>query len=127
MQQSLPQISIKRAYEAPDISDGTRVLIDRLWPRGVRKADLEIAVWLKNVAPSSALRKWFDHDPAKWTVFQEKYLTELHRGNDEISSLLNLARSEKITLIYGAHDKIHNHAQVLRQFLNQTLSALKQE
>ncbi|MDL2170847.1 MULTISPECIES: DUF488 domain-containing protein [Asaia] len=127
MQQSLPQISIKRAYEAPDISDGTRVLIDRLWPRGVRKADLEIAVWLKNVAPSSALRKWFDHDPAKWTVFQEKYLTELHRGNDEISSLLNLARSEKITLIYGAHDKIHNHAQVLRQFLNQTLSALEQE
>lgn len=116
-----PEISLKRAYDAPAKSDGTRVLVDRLWPRGVRKADLEIAMWLKNVAPSSDLRKWFDHDPAKWATFREKYLTELHHGSDELSTLMNLTHSGKVTLIYAAHDKIHNHALVLRDFLERTL------
>lgn len=122
MQKLQPEISLKRAYDTPDESDGTRVLVDRLWPRGVRKADLKIAMWLKNVAPSTDLRKWFAHDPTKWVVFQERYLDELQRGNDDLCTLLHLARSGKITLVYAAHDEVHNHALVLREFLKQTLT-----
>jgi len=122
MQKLLAEISLKRAYDTPDKSDGTRILVDRLWPRGVRKADLQIALWLKNVAPSTDLRKWFAHDPAKWVVFQERYLDELQRGNDDLCTLLHLARSGKITLVYAAHDEVHNHALVLREFLKQTLT-----
>ena len=122
MQKLLPEISLKRAYDTPDKSDGTRILVDRLWPRGVRKADLQIALWLKNVAPSTDLRKWFAHDPAKWLVFRERYLDELQHGDDDLCTLLNLARSGKITLVYAAHDEVHNHALVLREFLERTLT-----
>lgn len=127
MQKSLPEIFLKRAYDAPATSDGKRILVDRLWPRGVRKADLRIALWLKNVAPSSDLRKWFAHDPAKWPVFREKYLDELHHDKNELCILQNLARSGKITLIYAAHDAAHNHALVLREFLKQTFATSEPE
>ncbi|WP_025885899.1 DUF488 domain-containing protein [Asaia prunellae] len=120
----MPEILLKRAYETPDANDGTRILVDRLWPRGIRKADLKASIWLKDVAPSTDLRKWFDHDSGKWILFREKYVAELRSGSDELNILLSLARSQKITLLYAAHDEIHNHALILRDFLNSETASI---
>lgn len=111
-------ISIKRAYESPDPVDGTRVLVDRLWPRGVAKEKAKIDLWLKDVAPSTALRKWFGHDPEKWSEFQRKYRDEL-QGNPALAQLRELARSGTLTLIYAAKDQDHNDAVVLRDLLQE--------
>ena len=109
-------VALKRAYEAASDSDGTRVLVDRLWPRGVTKARARIDVWLKDVAPSTQLRKWFGHDPGKWTEFQRRYRAEL-KGSEALAELRKLAREGHVTLVYGAKDEEHNDAVVLAKLL----------
>ncbi|GEB39263.1 hypothetical protein GLI01_32980 [Gluconacetobacter liquefaciens] len=111
------EIGLKRVYDAPEPGDGVRVLVDRLWPRGVRKDALKMDLWLKDVAPSPDLRHWFGHDPVRWEEFQARYRRELEAGNPEIAQLGALAGREKVTLLYAAHDLVHNHALVLRDFL----------
>lgn len=114
-------ISLKRAYEPPAKADGARVLVDRLWPRGVSKAKAHIDLWLKDLAPSTELRKWFGHDPEKWSGFQEKYRAEL-KGNPALSELRALARQGDVTLVYAARDELHNDAVVLKQVLGRAAS-----
>jgi uncharacterized protein YeaO (DUF488 family) len=110
-------VKLKRAYEPSAADDGTRILIDRLWPRGVRKADAAIDQWIKDIAPSTALRKWFDHDPARWQEFRRRYAVEIHEHPEQISRLRALARQGPITLVFSAHDEVHNDAVALRDFL----------
>lgn len=109
-------IQLKRAYETPAGGDGQRVLVDRLWPRGVTKAKAGLDVWLRDVAPSTELRQWFDHDPAKWAEFGRRYRAEL-RHNPALAQLRELAQQGPITLVYAARDEQHNAAVVLRQVL----------
>jgi uncharacterized protein YeaO (DUF488 family) len=109
-------VTIKRAYVSPTAADGTRVLIDRLWPRGVTKAEAAIDLWLKDVAPSTALRRWFGHDPAKWQEFRKRYQAELE-GSQALAELQALVRKGHVTLVYSAKDEAHNDAVVLRQLL----------
>lgn len=111
------EVQIKRAYEASSPHDGTRVLVDRLWPRGVKKTDAHIAEWLKEVAPSSELRKWFGHDPVRWEEFRRRYKAELAGKKELLARLRELAGRGRLTLIYSAHDEAHNQAVVLREVL----------
>ena len=111
-------ILIKRVYEEPDADDGTRILVDRLWPRGLTKEKARIDLWLKDVAPSTNLRKWFAHDPVKWTEFQARYREELEKGKEQITLLRQEAAKGTITLLYGARDQQHNEAVVLQRLLN---------
>jgi uncharacterized protein YeaO (DUF488 family) len=107
----------KRAYEPKERTDGFRVLVDRLWPRGLKKEDAHFDLWMKEIAPSNALRKWFNHDPEKWVEFSAKYISEL-KQSPQVEELLDHLKNHKtITLIYGAKDKQHNQALVLKEFL----------
>jgi len=110
-------IKLKRAYEPAAASDGTRYLVERLWPRGVRKEALQLDAWLKDVAPSDGLRRWFSHDPAKWTEFRRRYNTELDANASEWKPILEAARRGTTTLVYSAHDTEHNNAVVLKDYL----------
>ena len=110
-------IRLKRSYEPPGSGDGTRVLVDRLWPRGVSKARADLDQWMKEIAPSTGLRKWFAHDPARWDEFRRRYAEELHRNADLLTQLRALAREGTVTLVYSAHDEVHNDAVVLRDVL----------
>ncbi|HLK88198.1 MAG TPA: DUF488 domain-containing protein [Candidatus Binataceae bacterium] len=116
-------IAIKRAYDPPSRSDGSRVLVDRLWPRGIRKPDLRLARWMREVAPSDELRRFFGHDPARWSAFRKRYLTELGSADmaQAIGELLEMARGGKLTLVYGARDPLHNQAVVLKELLERKL------
>jgi uncharacterized protein YeaO (DUF488 family) len=109
-------ISLKRAYEPPAETDGMRVLVDRLWPRGITKSRARIDLWLKDLAPSTALRKWFGHDPGKWPEFRKRYRAEL-KGNPALAELREQSRQRDITLVYAARDELHNDAVVLKQVL----------
>jgi uncharacterized protein YeaO (DUF488 family) len=110
-------VRLKRAYEPVDAEDGTRVLIDRLWPRGVSKVDAALDQWMKEIAPSTELRKWFGHDPAHWDEFCRRYSAELHQNTELLSQLRSLARQGPVTLVYSAHDEVHNDAIVLREVI----------
>ena len=110
-------IRLKRAYERPSAADGTRVLVDRLWPRGVKKVDAAINHWAKDLSPSTELRKWFAHDPTRWMEFRRRYVTELHQHVDLLDQLRGLARQGPVTLVYAAHDETYNDAVVLRDIL----------
>ena len=110
-------LRLKRAYEPAEPGDGTRILIDRLWPRGVSKAKAALDDWIKDVAPSTELRKWFGHDPARWTEFQRRYRAELRGQSKTLDRIRNLAREHVVTLVYSAHDEEHNDAVVLRSVL----------
>jgi uncharacterized protein YeaO (DUF488 family) len=112
-------VRIKRAYEPARPADGHRVLVDRLWPRGVSKERAHLDEWLKDIAPSDALRKWFGHDPRRWDVFRERYLRELRapRAHELLEGLVARARARTITLVYAAHDELHNDAVVLAEEL----------
>jgi uncharacterized protein YeaO (DUF488 family) len=110
-------IRLKRAYEPPSRADGTRVLIDRLWPRGVTKTKAAIDHWFRDLAPSTELRKWFGHDPARWDEFRQRYTAELMRQGDLLERLLRLASETPVTLIYGARDEQHNDAAVVKDVL----------
>ena len=110
-------ILLKRVYEVPAKSDGKRVLVDRLWPRGLTKAKAKIDLWLKEVAPSTGLRQWFEHDPSKWDEFKKRYHADL-MGNPAVAELKALARQGEITLVYAAKDQLHNQAVALKEFLD---------
>ena len=110
------KVMLKRAYETPAASDGYRVLVDRLWPRGLAKVNARIDLWLKEVAPSTELRQWFGHDPAKWAEFRKRYRAEL-KGNPAWAQLESLSHHKKLTLVYAARDQVHNEAAVLQELL----------
>ena len=111
-------ILLKRAYEPAARDDGQRFLVERLWPRGVRKADLRLDGWFKDVAPSPELRKWFGHDPKRWTEFRRRYFAELKRHEGALAPLRDAIRAGPVTLVYGARDTEHNAAVALRDFLS---------
>jgi uncharacterized protein YeaO (DUF488 family) len=111
-------IAIKRVYEPAADSDGQRVLVDRLWPRGIKKDDARLDLWLKHIAPSDELRKWFGHDPERWVEFQKRYREELKGKGDAVEELRDLLAKGKVTLLFGAHDEKHNNAVVLAEYLN---------
>lgn len=112
------KIQVKRAYAEKSADDGYRVLVDRIWPRGISKEKAGIDLWLKDVAPSTALRKWFAHDPAKWREFQKRYHAELTAAPDAVAQLKDVIRQHKlVTLVYGAKDEEHNQAVALKAFL----------
>ena len=114
-------INIKRVYDPFSSTDGTRLLVERLWPRGVKKTSLEIKSWLKDVAPSAELRKWFSHDPAKWNEFRSRYFAELEANPDAWQPIIEVARHGTVTLIYSSHDTEHNNAIALEEFLKRHL------
>ncbi len=110
-------VNIKRVYELPAAKDGYRVLVDRLWPRGISKETAEINEWWKEYAPSTKLRKWFGHDPVKWNSFRQQYLVELRSNRKELVCAVSRANRDQITLVYGAKDEQHNQAVVMKEFI----------
>jgi uncharacterized protein YeaO (DUF488 family) len=110
-------IRLKRAYDAPAEADGTRFLVDRLWPRGIKKEDLQIDGWLKEVAPSKDLRKWFGHDPDRWEEFQQRYAKELDGRSDTLDPIRHAAQQGDVTLVFAAKDTEHNNAVALKAYL----------
>ena len=115
-------IQLKRVYEEPDPKDGTRFLIERLWPRGVRKTGLRTDGWLKEAGPTTELRKWFSHDPERWGEFQKKYFAELDTRPDAWEPILNAAERGTVTLLYSSHDAEHNNAVALKAYLEAKLA-----
>lgn len=111
------RVQLKRAYDPPSPRDGTRILVDRLWPRGISKAKARVDLWLKDVAPSTVLRQWFGHDPARWSEFRRRYRAELRRQPDALAQLRALARRGRVTLVFGARDERRNQAVVLKDLL----------
>jgi uncharacterized protein YeaO (DUF488 family) len=114
---SAANVKLKRAYDPPAAGDGTRILVDRLWPRGVTKKRAAIDQWMKDIAPSTELRKWFSHDPGRWDEFRRRYAKEVHQNTDLLDQLRSLARQGPITLVYSAHDEKHNDAVELRELI----------
>jgi uncharacterized protein YeaO (DUF488 family) len=114
----MPRTAVKRVYEPASKADGFRVLVDRVWPRGVTKQRARIDVWLKSIAPSTQLRKWFDHDPRKWPEFKIRYFDELDAGPPGLDELLSRSTASVVTLVYSARDEQHNQAVALREYLN---------
>lgn len=110
-------IQIKRAYESYSPTDGKRILIDRLWPRGISKEEVKLDLWLKDIAPSTELRQWFGHDPAKWREFKKRYISEIKSNTQALSQIQTLVKKGKVTLVYGAKDEEHNDAVVLKEYL----------
>lgn len=115
-------IKVKRAYQPASATDGRRFLVDRVWPRGRRKEDLQLEAWLKEAGPSAGLRKWFGHDPRRWAEFQQRYRGELEADPNALAPLLAAARSGDVTLVYGARDEQHNQALVIKQMLDELLA-----
>lgn len=115
-------IGLKNAYAAPDPGDGRRILVDRLWPRGVSRERLWLDAWLRELAPSDGLRRWFGHDPVKWTEFKGRYFAELDGQGAAIAELLGMVAEERVTLVFAARDRQHNNAVVLRDYLEERLS-----
>ncbi len=114
-------IQLKRVYDKPDRNDGVRLLIERLWPRGVRKAALQMDGWQKEAGPSTELRKWFSHDPKKWAAFQRKYFKELDRNPEAWDPIRKAAERGPVTLLYSSHDSDHNNAVALKEYVESKL------
>lgn len=112
------KIKLKRVYEKPDKKDGIRILVDRLWPRGLTKRKADIDLWLKDIAPSTELRKWFGHAPEKWKEFRKRYHQELKKNREQIELLKKQLKKGTVTLVYGAKDKDHNEALVLKELFS---------
>jgi len=112
-------LRLKRVYDPPEKEDGARVLVDRLWPRGLRKEKAALALWLKDVAPSAELRQWFGHDPARFPEFSRRYRLELEANEAVLGRIDDLLKRGRVTLVYGAHDTVHNQAQVLLDYLQE--------
>ncbi len=110
-------IQVKRAYEPAASDDGVRVLVDRVWPRGVTKEAAALTLWLKDIAPTTRLRKWFGHDPARWTEFRRRYHAELDKNLGAVEQLRDLMKAGRVTLVFGAHDTTHNQAQALAEYV----------
>lgn len=113
----MTQLFVKRAYALSKNSDGKRILVDRLWPRGLTKEQAKIDLWIKEIAPSATLRKWFNHDPAKWEAFAERYIKELQQNQVNVSKLLDFIDNQPTTLIFSAKDEQHNNAVVLKKYI----------
>jgi uncharacterized protein YeaO (DUF488 family) len=118
MAQHKMNIKIKRVYDDPAEEDGVRILVDRLWPRGLAKEKARIDIWLKDIAPSTELRKWFDHDPAKWNEFRQRYEEELRKDDKPALILKEHLKKGVVTLVYGAKDEDHNNAVVIKEFMS---------
>jgi uncharacterized protein YeaO (DUF488 family) len=116
-------VRLKRVYEPASSSDGARLLVERLWPRGVKKAALSIDAWLKDVAPSTSLRQWFSHAPKKWAEFQRRYRRELDANQEALRPILSAAKKGDVTLLYSSHDTVHNNAVALKQYVEEKLAA----
>jgi uncharacterized protein YeaO (DUF488 family) len=116
-------IKLKRAYEKPSRADGARILVERLWPRGLTKERAAVDLWLKEVAPSPELRKWFGHDPARWEQFQKRYRKELEANTEAVQLLKQKGKQGTVTLVYAAQDEEHNGALALKRFLEGHISA----
>jgi uncharacterized protein YeaO (DUF488 family) len=116
-------VQIKRVYDPPSGDDGIRVLVDRLWPRGLTKATAAVDLWVKDIAPSVALRRWFNHDPNRWAEFKQRYAQELDAKKGAVSALIGAARRGRVTLLFGARDPKHNNAVALHTYLTRNLSA----
>ncbi|WP_454782012.1 DUF488 domain-containing protein [Legionella sp. WA2022007384] len=114
------EIKIKRIYEQLDSSDGYRILVDRLWPRGVKKETAAIDLWLKEIAPSNELRQWFDHEPEKWQEFKKRYINELAKKQEQITTITTKAKRQTVTLLYSAKDEKYNNAIALLELINTT-------
>ncbi len=114
-------IQLKRAYEPTSRNDGTRLLVERLWPRGISKEKLRLDAWLKEAGPSTELRKWFSHDPAKWEQFRERYFRELDSRPEAWKPIVTAARRGPVTLVYSSHDELHNNAVALAEYLKPKL------
>ena len=114
-----PDIRVRRIYEPPRPTDGHRVLVDRLWPRGVSKERAAIDTWMREIAPSTDLRRWFAHDPARWPEFKRRYFAELRGHGDLVAEIVTLARRRRVTLVYSARDTDHNQAVALAEFLRE--------
>jgi uncharacterized protein YeaO (DUF488 family) len=110
-------IHVKRVYDPPDAEDGARVLVDRLWPRGARKDSAKLTLWLKDIAPSDELRRWFGHDPARFAEFSRRYRAELVANKKAVGQVRDLVKAGPVTLLYAAHDEAHNNARVLADYL----------
>lgn len=110
-------VTLKRVYEEPSESDGTRILVDRLWPRGLTKEKAKVDVWLKDIAPTTELRKWFNHEPSKWTEFKKRYQSEMINNTEVLSVLKKHLSNGKATIVYGAKDEEHNDAVVIKEYL----------
>lgn len=111
-------LKIKRVYEEPSKADGTRILVDRIWPRGLSKEKAHVDLWLKDVAPSNELRKWFGHDPARWPEFRARYRAELKQNHNQLALLRKAVERGPTTIVYGARDEEHNQAVVLHDLLS---------
>jgi uncharacterized protein YeaO (DUF488 family) len=111
------KIRLKRAYDAPSGDDGTRILVERLWPRGLSKEEAAIDLWLKEVAPSAELRKWYGHDPDRWEEFRKRYRTELDQKGDQLDDLKQKIKSGPVTFVFAAKDEEHNSAVALKDYL----------
>jgi uncharacterized protein YeaO (DUF488 family) len=111
------EILLKRAYEKPEPDEGVRILVDRIWPRGMKKEDLRLDGWMKDIAPSTALRKWFGHDPRKWDEFRRRYFDELDGRRELVDELRKRAEKGRLTLVFGARETRCNHAAALKEYL----------
>ncbi len=112
-------IKLKRAYEKPSRNDGKRVLVDRLWPRGVSKQEAKVDLWLKEIAPSDELRKWFKHEPQKWSQFEKRYFSELDKNPEALEKLNEIVSKGNVTLVFAAADEEHNNAVALKQYIDE--------
>ena len=118
--EDMVMVRIKRAYSEASPSDGIRILVDRIWPRGITKKRARIVEWRKDLAPSTSLRKWFGHDPARWNLFRRRYRKELKRSMEELQKLAYLSGKQTITLVYSADDEKHNQAVILKELIDET-------
>lgn len=119
----MSKIALKRTYEEPDGNDGYRILVDRLWPRGIKKEEASIDDWLKDIGPSNELRKWFGHDPEKWPEFKNRYFRELEENSEMLKQLAEVVKNRRqVTLVFSAKDSEHNNAVALKEYLEEKLS-----
>lgn len=116
-------IRLKRAYDAPARNDGYRILVDRMWPRGISKDDADIDAWMKELAPSADLRKWFDHDPDKWDEFRRRYFRELQKKDEAMEQIIDRLADGQVTLVFSASDTDHNNAVALKEYLERRVGA----
>ena len=116
-----PALQVKRVYDPPSNEDGVRVLVDRLWPRGLTKATAAVDLWLKDISPSVDLRRWFNHDPSRWTEFTQRYAEELEKKQPAVAALAGAVRRGRVTLLFGARDPQHNNATALFYYLNRVI------
>ena len=116
-------VNVKRIYEPSSQDDGKRILIDRLWPRGLKKEDARIDEWIKEIAPSNELRKWFDHDPNKWGEFKKRFFTELHGKEDVVDGIISAARKGTLTLLFGSKEERLNNAVALKEYVDAKMNA----